>query len=102
MKNSSLRRRCPLRNRCNARVSHVARSTTPPLVSITHRLTSLGVLALLHPLAQYLRVLCPVVSASDLGGSSLSMDHLPFHTVQVLVSPDPEYHRAPAQSLHYI
>ena len=42
MKNSSLRRRCLLRNCRNAGVGHVARWTNPPLVSITHRLTSLG------------------------------------------------------------
>jgi hypothetical protein len=98
-KNSSLRRRCLLRNRCNARVGHVARWTSLPLITTTHRLTSPGVLALLHPLAQYLHVVCPAVSPSDPIGPSLEMGHWLSRAVQEPVAPGPEYHRATPQSL---
>ena len=67
----------------------------------SHRLISPGGFALLHPLLQYLHVICSAVSASDPRGSSLGMDCLPFHTVQVPVAPGPEYHRATSQSLQY-
>src|SRR6266704_4765994 len=70
-------------------------------LSITHRLTSPGGLALLHPLPQYLHAVCPAVSASDPIGPFLEMGYWLSHTIQEHIAPEPEHHRATALSFQY-
>src|SRR6266702_3898817 len=70
-------------------------------LSITHRLTSPGGLALLHPLPQYLHAVCPAVSASDPIGPFLEMGYWLSHATQEHAAPGPGCLQAEHQTLQY-